>query len=379
MANTSLIGRIAAAMLMLAAAVAPAPAVATQQDNVNDIIARIRATLAESLETPAWQPKYRLASMNIEDLQKTLAYGGVIGANPVAEFSARLNALMAERRDMLAFLVNGLDRVQRARATQARQTLNDIGVEMIRRLTPRPGIGTALTAFDTRNENVIREDFAYLRSYDDAIEKIQRHIDSIRPAIHDLEQRIDALRPLLAAYAALKTASPPPPSPSAGSGAFDGVYSGEFSSRNSPYIDCRGCGFPRVFRWTIVNGRISGTTTTTVTERWSDGVTRVWTVEGTITGQVDAQGRVTAAIQGKSEYGPRRSSDPGIQRSIDNDDNFVLRQYTFKAELTGTIAGKNGAGTIVVHRMPGTPAVRRLLPGMAGPWSGNWKATFAGK
>jgi hypothetical protein len=356
---------------MLAAASAPAPAIAAQQDNVDYVVARIRTTLAESLQTDDWPAKYRVATMNIEDLQKTLAYGGEIRANPVAEFSDQLAALMGERRETLSFLIAMLERAQRLRGTQARQTLNDIGGELIRRLTPRPGILTAVTSFGTHNENVIREDFAYLRSFDEAIEKIQRHIESIRPAIHDLERRTYALRPLLAAYAALRPASPEPAAP--GSSAADGTYDGEMSSGNLRIIDCIGCGFPTTFRWTVLHGRISGSASTTVVERWSDGVTRTWKIEGTFTGRVESGGKVTATIQGRSEYGPKRSHEPAMQRTIDRDDNFVLRNYTFRAELAGTIVDRAGSGTIFIHRTPSTPPVRNLRPGMSSPWSGNWK------
>ena len=61
------------------------------------IIARIRDTLEGSMDQPDWPRRYALAKMNIEDLKKTLAYGGKITSNPVAAFRAKLQAMLDER------------------------------------------------------------------------------------------------------------------------------------------------------------------------------------------------------------------------------------------------------------------------------------------
>ncbi len=218
------------------------PSFGAQQDNVNDLIARIRRTLDDSLTTGQWQAKYKLAGMNIEDLKKTLLYGGKVTSNPVAAFGEKLDAMLNERRETLAYLVSMQNKLLKLRAKEAKGAVNDIGVEMIKRLTVKPGVLDALTSPGHHNEKVIRDDFMRLQSFDQMLKKIQEYMNSIRPSINDIVMRVNALNPLLQAYGKLAAAG------------FEGTYIGQFEGGGHGRIKI-------IVTGTTITGSISGSCT----------------------------------------------------------------------------------------------------------------------
>lgn len=243
----------------------------TQQDDVNSLIARIRRTLDESLVTVQWQAKYKLAGMNIEDLKKTLQIGGKVTSNPVAAFGEKLDAMLNERRETLAYLVSMQNRLLKTRSKEAKGAVNDIGLEMIRRLTVKPGVFDALTAPGTHNEKVIRDDFMRLKSYDQMLRKIQDYMNSIRPAINDIVLRVNALSPLLQAYGKLAAAG------------LDGTYIGQFTGGGHGRIKL-------IVRDNVMTGSISGSCT--------ESPCGVDPMVGTISGSVAADGTFNASLSG---------------------------------------------------------------------------------
>jgi len=285
------------------------PAFGAPQDNVNSLIARIRATLNDSLTTAQWQAKYRLAGMNIEDLAKTLEYGGSVTSNPVAEFGDRLEAMLNERREMLAYLVSKQQLVIKIRKGQAKQTIQDVGVEMIRRITPKPGIFDALTAPGTYNERVIRDDFSRLRSIDDTGKKIDAYINDLRPAINDILARYNALNPLLIAYGKL------------GAKGFEGTYIGQFE----------GGGHGRI-KLTIQGASVSGTISGSCTA----SPCGVDPMVGSFSGAITKDGAITTHLSGTLTDSSGRLGSFGFSGTLDGQASGNT--------ITGTWTGKNAWG-----------------------------------
>jgi hypothetical protein len=297
---------ILAGALALAGAALASPALATQQDNVDAIIALIRSTLEGSLDRDDWRARYAQASRNIVDLKNTLAYGGKVNSNPVAAFRAKLQAMLDERAAAFKIYLDTQTKLEHLRKIEARGAVNDIGVEMINKLmSPKPSAGQVLSSFSTHNASVIRQDFARLKTYEQGIKAIDGYIASILPSIHDVEQRRNALEPLVRAYAALTQVG------------FDGSYAGSFSGGGSGTITFTVQG-ERVLSGTIrgnsggdpVVGHFSGSIT-------PDGTIST-TLSGTLTDSTgkfgsfpfagQLSGRVTGAIgrgvwDGKNSYG----------------------------------------------------------------------------
>ena len=275
-------------------------AFASPQDNVNYLISRIRTTLDDSITSPLWQAKYRLAGMNIEDLAKTLEQGGAITSNPVAEFGKKLEDMLNERREMLAFLVSKQKLIIQMRKGQAKQTIQDVGVEMIRRITPKPGVMDSLTAPGTHNETVIREDFSRLRSIDDAGRKIDEYIANLRPTIQDILARYNALNPLLMAYGKL------------GAKGFDGTYIGQFTGGGQGRIKL-------TVKGTSVTGSISGSCLASPCG--------VDPMVGTFSGSITKDGYITTTLSGTL-----------------TDSSGKLGSFGFTGSINGSISGDKASG-----------------------------------
>ena len=285
-----------------AVAVVAAPrAFAAQQDNVDSLIARIGRTLDESLSAQKFQPKYNLAAMNIEDLRKTLLYGGVVSSNPVAAFGDKLEGLLNERREMLAYLVSMQNKIQKLRKGEAKGTINDIGAAMLRHLLKKPSVLRALgSAADTRSAQVIRDDFARLKSYDDWLKKIYDYINNLRPAINDIVARVNALSPLLKAYGSLA------------SGGFEGTYIGQFTGGGQGRIRF-------IVKGTSVTGSISGSCLA--------DPCGVDPMVGTFSGTIDKEGRITTNLTGTL-----------------TDSSGKLGSFGFTGSINGTVNGNTASG-----------------------------------
>ena len=284
----------------LISATIASPASGAQQDNVNYLISRIRTTLDESIKTDQWQPKYRLVGMNIEDLKKTLEQGGAITSNPVADFGARLDTLLNERREMLAYLVSKQQLIIKMRKGQAKQTINDVGGEMIKRLNPKPGVLFAITSFGSGNETVIRNDFSRLKSIDDAGKKIDEYIKDLRPAINDILARYNALNPLLIAYGKL------------GAKGFDGTYIGQFDGGGRGRLKL-------TVKGTSVSGSISGSCLASPCG--------VDPMVGTFSGSISKDGVIFTVLGGTL-----------------TDSSGKLGSFPFSGHINGSIAGDKASG-----------------------------------
>ena len=274
------------------------PALAAQQDNVDAIIARIRETLEGSLDRPDWPARYALAKLNIEDLKKTLAFGGKITSNPVAAYRARLQSMLDERAAAFKVYLDTQTKLEHLRKIEARGAVADVGAEMISKLmSPKPSAGGVLSSFSTHNASVIRQDFARLKTYDDGIKTIDGYIASILPSIHDIEQRRNALGPLVSAYAALTQTG------------FDGSYSGSFHGGGEGRITFIVKGAQ------VLSGVISGVSGTDP-------------VAGHFSGSITPDGTITTTLGGTL-----------------TDSSGKLGSFPFAGHLNGRVVGAIGTGT----------------------------------
>ncbi|MBS0409369.1 MAG: hypothetical protein JSR86_05600 [Proteobacteria bacterium] len=285
-------------LLALAATALAGPALADQQANVDAIIARIRDTLEGSMDQPDWPRRYALAKMNIEDLKKTLAYGGKVSSNPVAAFRAKLQGMLDERSAAFKVYLDTQTKLEHLRKTEARGAVADIGAEMIAKLTPKPGWGTVASSFGTHNASIIRQDFARLKTYEQGIKVIDGYIQSILPSIHDIEQRRNALGPLVSAYAALTQAG------------FDGTYVGSFHGGGAGKITFTVKGAQ------VLSGTISG----------SSGGDPVL---GHFSGTISPDGTITTTLSG----------------TLTDSSAAKLGSFPFAGHLNGRVVGAIGTGT----------------------------------
>lgn len=259
-------GRKVGACLLLSLAWAGI-VLAGQQENVDYIIGRIRTSLFASLNAADWQAKYSLVDKNIDDLKNTLRYGGKITSNPVKEYHAQLSAMMEERREEFQLYCDMQAKLQTERNKAANQAINDVGMEMIGRLTsPKPGILSPITQARTKNAEVIKNDFKQLKTIDDAMRQLEGYKKSILPSIHEVRDRKHALEPILARFNALTAVS------------FDGFYGGIFSG------DAAGA-----IRFTVVGEKVSGTI---------DGRHKGDPIRGSFSGSIDAVGNIRTRLTG---------------------------------------------------------------------------------
>lgn len=295
-----LLGRGATALAALSVGVlaAAGPALADQQGNVDAIIARIRDTLEGSMDQPDWPRRYALAKMNIEDLKKTLAYGGKVSSNPVAAFRAKLQGMLDERSTAFKVYLDTQTKLEHLRKIEARGAVADIGAEMISKLTPKPGWGTVASSFGTHNASIIRQDFARLKTYEQGIKVIDGYIQSILPSIHDIEQRRNALGPLVSAYAALTQAG------------FDGSYVGAFHGGGAGKITFTVKGAQ------VLSGTISG----------SSGGDPVL---GHFSGTISPDGTITTSLTG----------------TLTDSSAAKMGSFPFAGHLNGRVVGAIGTGT----------------------------------
>ncbi|BBF92707.1 hypothetical protein [Blastochloris tepida] len=285
------------ALLLAAAFVAlPSDSRAAQQDFVDSLISRIAGTLAASRDNPDWRKKYDLALRNIEDLKKTLQYGGRISSNPVAPLRADLGARLKELRDEWEAYTNAEQKLEALRKKEAQGTINDIGGEMISRIVPRPGVLTPLAQAKTKNAEIIRQDFARLKTFDEGLAKVREYKKYMLPAIRDTRDRYHGLEPLVQAWAALTPVS------------FDGTYSGSFQGTASGSLT-----------FTVSNGRISGTV---------QGRSGSDPVQGKFSGSVSEDGTISTSLSG----------------TLRDSSQYNLGTFTFSGKLTGRINSAVASG-----------------------------------
>jgi hypothetical protein len=270
---------------------------AGQQDNVNYIIGKIRSNLASSTDAPDWKAKYSLVSKNIEDLRKTLALGGKVTSNPVKEHHALLSAMLDERKNEFQAYLDAVEKLQKNRKRAAKQAINDVGMEMISRLSsPKPGYTSPISQANTKNAKIIREDFARLRTIDEAINTIEGYKKSILPSIHAIRDRKHAMGPLVSQYASLTEAS------------YDGSYSGNFGGNATGSIS-----------FTVKEGRVSGK---------MSGTSKGDSVRGSFSGSVDPEGNLRTSLTG----------------SLTDSSTMKLGQFSFAGNLNGKINGSVAHG-----------------------------------
>ncbi|MCD4782339.1 MAG: hypothetical protein K8T10_00765 [Candidatus Eremiobacteraeota bacterium] len=270
---------------------------AGQQDNVNYIIGKIRTKLNSSLNSSGWKSDYKMVSKNIEDLRKTLRLGGKITSNPVKAYYGVLTQMLNERKVEYKMYCDMQDRLWKNRKKAAKQAINDVGMEMISRLTsPKPGILAPIAQARTKNAAVIKKDFARLRSIDKAMKAIEGYKKSILPSIRAIRDRRHGLKPLVTQYASLTAA------------AFDGYYKGSFSGNASGTIT-----------FTVTGNKISG--------RMS-GSSKGDAVRGSFTGTISDTGNIVARNTG----------------TLTDSSSMKLGTFKFSGKLGGRISGSIGSG-----------------------------------
>lgn len=310
---------------------------AFRQRAVDDLVARIGTAVETSLDTSDWRRNYDQARRNIEDLKKALQYGGKVTSNPVAEFKSRLDALWEERRAWLTYLQGTIIRLQRLSAHASQQAVNDIGAAMIRFLTtPVPGAGTLLNTARTRDAEVIRREFARVRSQQEAIKVTREYIEQLLENMNDLKERRAALEPLSAAYAALLGGI--------GEGDFRGSVVWKQSGRTG---EAQG---PITLK--IADGRVSGTITV-------PGKSETRTAQ--ITGRVSGDGTIVAEIRGRSEW----KGDPAdkIIAAIMS----AVSTFPFAGSLGGRVNGNSASGSFEARSTDSRAKPTTI--------SGTWKAS----
>ena len=182
---------------------------ATPQDDVDYVVRRIQTTLEGSMDQPGWKARYEMAGKNIEDLQNALRRGGKVTSNPVKAFYDKLSALLDEREAQYKIFCETQAKLTRLRKSEAREAINDIGVEMVIRLTRiKPGVLTPLSWSNDSNAKVIKADFERLRTQDQAIALIESYKTLLLPSIRDVRDRKHGLSSLLEGYAALTLSAP---------------------------------------------------------------------------------------------------------------------------------------------------------------------------
>lgn len=285
-------------IILIAFILSAAPSVfAGQQDNVNYIIGKIRTKLNSSLNSSGWKSDYKMVSKNIEDLRKTLKLGGKITSNPVKAYYGLLTNMLNERKVEYKMYCDMQDKLWKNRKKAAKQAINNVGGEMIGRLTsPKPGVLAPVTQARTKNAAIIRRDFARLRTIDEAMKTIEGYKKSILPSIRAIRDRKHALKPLVSQYASLTPA------------AFDGYYKGSFSGDASGTIT-----------FTVSGNKVSG--------RMS-GSSKGDAIRGSFTGTVSNTGNIIARNKG----------------TLTDSSKMKLGSFAFSGKISGRITGSIGSG-----------------------------------
>lgn len=241
-----------------------------RQENVDRIIGSIGRNLDQSWESKNFIKGYDLVSINIEDLKKTLAFGGKITSNPVKAFDSKIKAFQDELRIQWDEYCKAQERLEKLRGRAAKQAINDIVGEMINKLSLiRPGKLSFLEGAKDKNMKIIKEDFKELKSIEDAIKMIEKWKDMLKPLLHETNERRIKLLPILAKFESLSA------------GPLDGEYFGKFQGEYSGLI-----------HYTIEGNKISGIL------QGSQEKNRIPQPTATFKGTLDPAGNVTANLDG---------------------------------------------------------------------------------
>ncbi len=316
----ALLALFALAMLW-AAPLARADDAAFRQQAVDGLVARIGETVGTSLQAEDWRGRYRLATMNIEDLKKSLQVGGQIKSDSIAPFKAQLDELWAERYEYFTYLQGTLLRVQKFNKDAREQAVRDVGGAMLRFLTPKPGVGTLLNSARTADAEVIKRDFAEIRTTEQALKTLRGYIEDLKKNMLDLKARREGLLPVHAAFKALM------------GGAMDGTYvGGVMWEQNGRMLD-------GVFRFVVTGNDLKGNFD--VLDGKSDDVVRVKR-KGEMAGRVESDGQINAEVQGAGKCIGKCDDLAGIIIG-------ALIVYPFRGRLEGRIVGTAANGTYDVH------------------------------
>jgi hypothetical protein len=306
------------ALLLAAATIlaVPSEGQAAQQDFVDALVRRIAGTLDSSRDNPDWRKKYEFAQRNIADLKNTLQYGGTVTSNPVAALRSELGDRLKELRDEWEAYTNAEQKLEALRKAEAKGTIADIGGEMISRIVPKPGVLTPLAQAKTKNAEIIRQDFARLKTFDEALARIRDYKKNLLPAIRDTRDRYHGLEPLAQAWAALTPVS------------FDGTYSGSFQGTASGSLT-----------FTVSNGRLSGTV---------QGRSGNDPVQGKFSGSVSEDGTISTSLSG----------------TLRDSSQYNLGTFPFSGKLTGRINSAIASGDWAAANQHGS---------QSGSWSASRK------
>ena len=266
-----------------------------RQKNVDSIIHKIANNLSGSIDSSEWQRKYSLVSANIEDLRKTLAYGGKITSNPVKKHERVLADMLAERKIDFSAFCDAQERLDKSRRIAAKKAIYNVGMEMISRITPVPGKLSPLTQARTKNAQIIKEEFARLKTIDKAIAYLEGLKKSILPSIREIRDRKHAMVPLIAQFDSLTSG-------------FDGVYKGSFKGGASGTISF-------TVRGTQVTGSLSGSYKGDV-------------IKGRFSGIVDRFGYMSTTLTG----------------TLTDSSSMKLGSFAFKGSISGNLIGPSGKG-----------------------------------
>lgn len=341
-----------ALLALLVAAASPLPALAQlgsaqdqafRQQAVDSILANIKSTIGTSLQTLDWRDRYRQASRSIEDLRKALQVGGKITYDPIAPFHSELEALWAERHEYWTFLHGSIIRAQKLSKRASQQAARDVGGTMIRFLmSPKPGLGTLANAARTKDAEVIKRDFADIKTAEQAIKTIRGYIENMKPAMLELKERRAELAPVRAAFKALM------------GGVTAGAYVGKVSwdqTTSQRTLD----GF---LRFTITGDTLKGDFE--IRDGRDGDPLRVERKGEIFNGHVFPDGRIEAEIKGAGRCIGKCDELAGILVK-------ALLAFPFRGKLEGRLAGQEAAGKFDVHS---TDKREKVVTA-----NGRWKAT----
>ncbi len=317
---------------------------AFRQQAVDALLARIGDTVGTSLQTEDWRGRYRQAGINIEDLRKALQVGGKVTYDPIAPFKAQLDELWAERYEYWTFLHGTLLQLLKQSKAAREQAVRDVGGAMMRFLTPKPGLGTLANAARTKDAEVIKRDFAEIKSTEQAIKIIRGYIEDMKKNMNDLKARREELLPVHAALKALM---------GGGEGTFKGRVMWEHPDGKRTYEG--------EFKLVITGQQVTGNFAV-LDGKQGDEIRMKRS--GEVNGKLNPDGTINAdIIKGSSTCVGKCDGDTGaLVKSI--------LGFPFRGKLDGRLNGNLAEGRYNVHSID-----QREKPITSG---GTWSATRQG-
>lgn len=329
--------------LLRAGPLAMADDAAFRQQAVDGLVARIGETIGTSLQTEDWRRRYGQATTNIDDLRKALLVGGKINNDPIAPFKAQLDELWTERYEYWTFLHGTLLQLLKQSKAAREQAVRDVGGAMMRFLTPKPGLGTLANAARTKDAEVIKRDFAEIRSTEQAIKIIRGYIEDMKKNMNDLKARREELAPVHAAFKALM---------GGGEGSFMGKVMWENQDGKRAYEGS--------FKFLVTGQQLKGDFS--VMDGKAGDEIRMKR-SGEVNGKVNPDGSIDADIKGSSTCVGKCDGDiASIVKS--------LLGFPFRGKLEGRVDGNQAGGKYNVHSTD-----QRQKPVTS---NGTWSATRQG-